>query len=435
MRLGVHVNTNRGHAAAIDYCGAVQPAMMKWMEPDPGVIAECIRRSPTTRHVLRQYWSEDRQTIADYPAFQSQALSRTAHVLNALRGAGIATSDALGPRIWMEGYNESIGKGADPSRVRDFAGKEVGLARALNGLGAGALVGGFSTGFLDEGLIDPFREALRYCHDNPRAAALHFHEYAAPFLAYMVETPDGRNQWRHIGGVFTGTSATREAYYQRGLTGWLTLRYRKLMPLLDRAGLGRVRFAVTESGNDDTPPRPGGQGSGWRNWQGTEWERTPLGDYADQLHWYLWQITADADRFLGVVDFGFGTLDPRWDAFDLSQDRAMLGRVVRRQLELPALAVGTPTAPPTPPPPPAPAPPPVALPPTISPGVVPVGIAQAGESWAQLAGRMHGHPSASWAYRLAWAMELRTFNGLPSSAGLVAGRAYRSPWHKVEVAP
>lgn len=355
MRLGLHVQSNRGHEAAVAYCEAVKPAGMKWLDPDPEVIARCYRVSPRTRHGLRQYWNN--QTLRDYPSFQNAALDRTRHVLGGLRARGIPTSDALGPIVWMEGYNEHIARGTDHSYVRDFAGKEVGLARALNDLGAGALIGGFSTGFLDEGLLEPFRAALELCHQRPQSVALHAHEYAAPYMGYMMRTADGRNQWGP--GGFTGVSASRDAYLTAP-DGWLVLRYRMLLRALDAAGLGKVRLAITEAGNDDTPPRPGGQGSGWKDWAGTEWARTPMGDYADQWHVVMTQIARDAERILFVVDYGFATIDPHWRAFDLSDEPGMLGRIVRGQQALPERAgAPAPTPAPAPIPAPAPAPPPV----------------------------------------------------------------------------
>lgn len=437
---------DRAIGEAVDYCAAVQPAMMKWMEPDPAVIAECIRRSPGTRHVLRQYWGDQRPDA--YPRFRAQALDRTRHVLAGLRAAGLATSDARGPRVWMEGYNEHVTKDTPRGEVVDFARQEVGLAQALNGLGAGALVGGFSTGFLDEVHLDAFGEALRYCQAHPAAAALHFHEYAGPTMVYGVETGDGRNQWRHPHGPWTGFSDTREAYYRPGLWGWLTLRYRRLLPMLDARGLGNVRFAITESGTDDTPPRPGGQGSGWRDWAGSEWSRGPVGDYADQLHWYMWHITRDARRFVGVVDFGWGTIDPRWNAFDLSQDRGMANRVRARQLELPAEYAPAPppvVLPPSQPDPghrPVPIPRPPALPPTTAADLFVALAPRPGEGWGAFAGRMHGHGAADYTLRLGWAVEVLAANGIPASRADVQAQrvpqpsarpAWASPWHRPEV--
>ena len=60
----------------------------------------------------------------------------------------------------------------------------------------------------------------------------------------------------------------------------------------------------------------------------------------------MWHVTQDADRFVGVVDFGWGTVDPKWSVFDMSQDRDMARRWADRQMELPVGSNEVPSPPP-----------------------------------------------------------------------------------------
>jgi len=99
-------------------------------------------------------------------------------------------------------------------------------------------------------------------------------------------------------------------------------------------------------------------------------------------------------------------------------------------------------APPAPPPAPPPVAPPVTLPAVVSAGVAAMGVPREGEGWALFAGRMHGHPAASYGLRLAWAVEVLAANGIAATASAVhAGQvaapttrgAWRSPWHRPEV--
>lgn len=341
MRLGLFVNSSRGHRQAVEYCAAVRPAIMKWLEPDPAIIAECRRVSPGTKHIGRLVWSD--QTLAAYPAFQAATLSWA-------QGRGLD---------YVEGYNEW----GDRSRLRDFIRLEVGLAKRLNEAGIGAAIGGFSTGFLDEreGWRD-LMAAWEYMQEvGPGRCILHGHEYSGPYMQYMTETPDGRNQWNHAGRHWTGISADPALYEAPGLTGWLTLRYRKLAAILAREGFDRVRMAITESGIDDVNPRPGEAGrKGWRDYDGTEWSRLPgIGDFAEQMAWYMRQVSRDP-FIVGVVDFGFATIDPQWNSFDLLQRPDMLARVRQLQLGLPA---SSPAPIPAPQPPAVPQPPVVVEPP------------------------------------------------------------------------
>jgi len=419
--MGLHVISGGGNAAAIEYCRRVQPAAMKWLEPDRDAIEACRRASPHTKHIGRMYWRD--QDLGRYGAFQSAVLSWAPN-----RGLD-----------YVEGYNEYGGHGTSDREWDNFARLEVGLAKRLNDIGLGALIGGFSTGFLDEGKkVTAFRKAFEYMQAvGPDLCAFHAHEYAGPYMQYMVQTPDGLNQWDHEQRRFTGWSDDPRAWWDPRLEGWLTLRYRKLSKLLAQEGFDRVRMFVTESGIDDVNPRPGPPNmKGWRDYDGTEWSRIPgAGDFAEQMRWYMWQVSHDP-FIAGVVDFGFATVDPQWRSFDLSLTPEMLRRVVEGQLTLP-LGIGSSPTEPAPAPAPAPTPSPSPAPrPRVSPAVEVTARAAPGEGWAAFAARCAGHASTEvpWAVRVGWANEIKLANGLTEGAGLTAHRSYRMPpaWFGVE---
>lgn len=434
MRIGLQVMADRGIAEAKAYCAEVKPAAMKWLAPDAATLAECRRLSPKTRHIIRTHWSD--QTLDRYPSFINANLDR----LRGLLGHAELRPDADGPVLWAEGYNEHVTKDTSTSYIRDFAGKEVKLAHAVNAIGAGALLGGCSTGFLEEVHLHAFKEVLDYCQANPAAAGFHSHEYAGPYVQYMWSTPGGRDQWTHPHGPWTGWSASRDVYYTPGLWGWLTLRFVRLLPLLQANGWGNVWLAITESGTDDTPPRPGGQGSGWQDFDNAEWAGGPVGNYADQLHAYLWQISHHKQVRM-VTDFGYGTIDPRWNSFDLSRRLDMLARVKARQVELPVGhfgdAVPAPLPPTQPDPRPVPVPiprpaPPVVLRPRVSAAVGAYAFPAPGEGAWAFAGRAAGWPEASGADRKEWARQLAAENEM-AVVLFAAGKPYRLPqsWFKV----
>ena len=362
-RLGLHLISNRAGPQAIDYIRQVQPNVCKFLGGDRDLIGQALAVSPKTIWIGRVVWNP--QTFGSYGDFQKRTLAV------AREHRGLVTA-------W-EGYNEVAWRGED---LRTFARAEAGLAKRLNDEGFTACIGGFSTGFLEtDEDFDYFRQALEYLHENPSKAWLHFHEYAAPYVQYFVRTPDGRNQWDHAAGSWTGFSDDPQVYYDPALDGWLTLRYRMLRWKLESEGLGNVRFVITESGIDGgVVPRPGPQGGGWRDFDGAEWKRI-VGDYAEQMRWYLWQISHDP-YVVGAVDFGFGTIDGKWDSFDLAQDPAMLARMIAKMRELPVGLITEAEA--TPMPTPTPLPAPVTVP---TDGPEPRVLVRQGDGWYALVRR------------------------------------------------
>lgn len=338
MRIGLHINNSPGHRQAVEYCRRVKPPFMKWLSPDAAILRECLAVSPGTRHIGRIVWGE--QTHDRRNAFDNRVLD--------------AAREFKGLIHFWEGYNEHIGDSAPEREIRQFAADEVNFAKKLNAIGVGALIGGFSTGTLDDGKLRSFTEALDYANlVGPDKCMLHSHEYAAAYVGYCVKTPDGKNQWPD-GGGFTGISTDPNVWRDRTLKGWLTLRYRDLIPLV-KTRWPRVRLVITEWGIDNTTKDPRSNSKGWKDSRGTQFETIlGLGNYAGQGGWYAWQASADADFIGGIVDFGFGATDPAWGSFNLGNEPAMLEQFTTEQERQPATGGATP---PPQPPPPAPPPP------------------------------------------------------------------------------
>jgi hypothetical protein len=428
MRMGLHVNDSLGFPEAVTFCANVKPAMMLWLAPSKQVLQDCRRVSPNTKHVLRPYWAN--QTMgSEWDAFIRHTMDRVAE---------------FGTLIdWYIGWNE-VGC-QDHAFLRTFCNAEISRAQKLNAAGVGAALGGFSTGAFDSAskAYDAVKPMLQFLHQTGPKNVWHSHEYAGPYMQYMCRTPDGMNQWsrgtkagepnwtyakgpdgrtRALGwarwtedakaGVgFTGASA--KGIWEPTLDGWLTLRYRMLRKRLVADGLAGVYMILTETGIDDTNPRPGGANMrGWRDYEGSEWSRIPgIGDYANQQRWYGYQLSHDR-YVLGWCDFGFGTRDPAWNSFDLLQAPSMRERVAAEQLALPVGHIGDD---PIPPPDPIPVPPPTN-------GVQPRIMAVTGDGYTALARRaLMREPKA------AEVAVMRTANG---SAAIKAGAWYLSPFHK-----
>lgn len=387
MRIGLHINQNAANPVALDYCARVKPAFMKWLSPDPAFVRECRRVSPATKHIGRVVWSP--QDHENRGRFNSRVLD--------------AAREFKGLIDCWEGFNEAIGDRATPAEIKAFARDEVVTAQKLNEAGVGALIGGFSTGTLDDGKLEAFTHAFDYMNAvGSDKCALHFHEYSAAYMAYQVKTRDGLNQWPNganghpVPNGFNGISTDPNIWWDPTLRGWLNLRYRDLIPLVERRW-PNVRFVITESPIDDTPgkqPIPGA--SGWKGSRGTRFETIPgLGNYAGQGRWLAWQWSHDR-IVLGGVDFGNG--DERWESFRLDNEPAMLEQWIAGQLTIPIGYItpgGQPVPAPAPTPSPVPVPPPTPTTPvkawrsyTVKAGDTAFGIAKRelgrGQRWQEL---------------------------------------------------
>lgn len=333
MRLGLHVNNSPGHRQAVEYCRRVRPPFMKWLSPDPAIIRECLAVSPSTRHIGRIVWGE--QTHDARGRFDSRVLD--------------AAREFKGLIHYWEGYNEHIPSDADERRIRQFAGDEVNFAKKLNAMGVGALIGGFSTGVLDSGKLEAFAEGFDYANRvGPDLCMIHSHEYAGAYIGFCVKTPDGKNQLPH-GGSFTGLSTDPAVWRDRTLRGWLTLRYRDLIPLV-KPRWPRVRLFISEWGIDNTVPHPiPGGAKGWKNSRGTPFEApVGLGPWPEQGGWYSWQAEGDRDFIAGYVGFGFGATDPDWETFNEANEPPVLERIMVIQAAQPGPAVPAPQPAPSP---------------------------------------------------------------------------------------
>lgn len=323
-RMGLHVNAHLGWDGAVDYCREVQPAIMKWLCPSRQVLERCRAVSPNTKHVLRPYWA-NQDLGAAHDAF-------VRHSQDAVREFGTLIN-------WYEGYNEFECR--DVALLKRFCAAEMDRARKLNAMGVGCALGGFSTGAFDHPQDNgkayaAVKPMLEFLHATGPHNVWHSHEYAGPYMAYMTRTADGLNQWPRPPDAYNGWSTDATQYWADGLDGWLTLRYRMTRAKLAADGLTNVYMIFTETGIDDTNPRPGGANrKGWRDYDGSEWSRIPgQGNYAHQQYWYGWHLSRDP-YVLGWVDFGYGSEDPAWWSFSLDRAPDMFGRVKAEQLKLP----------------------------------------------------------------------------------------------------
>lgn len=334
MRTGLHANQTRDHAKILDYYRRSGSKVFKTLTFDTPLLDALASMGVTI--IGRVY--EERQRLGGDDA--KRFLDR---VLDSARRH---------PRVsYWEGHNEAWHK---PGEIERYAEREIERMKALEAIGKRAVIGNFAVGTpdIEDGSWALFRPALEHAASHGHALGLH--EYAGPYMQYMVETPDGRNQWDHAGNRWTGFSDAAETYYQVGLTGWLTLRYRKVYRrFLVPWGLGALPLFITEGGIDNTSPRPGGQGAGWKDFEGSEFAKhTAVGDYAEQRRWYMWQVSHDA-FVKGVVDFGWDGTATGWASFDLQNRPDMLGRIIAEEATLP---VGHHNATPAPAPAPSPAP-------------------------------------------------------------------------------
>jgi GH25 family lysozyme M1 (1,4-beta-N-acetylmuramidase) len=282
-----------------DFVDRVRPPTVKFLDPGPGddaLAAWCVARD--VQVIGRLFF--DPQSLGAEGGRQIKAVVTAAHTCPSISH-------------W-ELHNESW---SIPGEMERYADLSIEFMQAMKEIGRTAVIGCFSEGTPQvdgsDGL-QAWREyapAVQFAIDNGHILGLH--EYSGPYMQFDVGA-DGR--------------------------GWHTLRYRRSLDVL--AGLGvdvsRLRIAITESGIDDVNPRPGPQGKGWRDYEGTEWARPPIspaGNFAGQMHWYCSELSKDK-QIVGVVDFGWAHVDPTWQTFDLADTPAMLQAVADLQLTIPA---------------------------------------------------------------------------------------------------
>lgn len=409
MRVGPHVNNlpawGQGVVRFKAYVDRVRPPMVKFIDTgfNDDAIAYAVAR--VCQVVGRIVFDDGDQPI------DNDAKRKIAKIVESARKH---------PQItWWEFYNEAYEKGDEMARYSE---RSIEFMQAMDAIGKKAMIGGFSTGTPDESQWPRFRPAVEYAWWGGHGICVH--QYSAPDMRYMA----GLNQWNN------GNPRLNDPVLDPKAEGWHTLRHRKALKVFEAWGVS-ARFFIGESGNDDIQQRPGGPGKGWKDWRSSSLK---LGDFADQLRWLGWQYSHDPS-VVGWVDYGWGSTDggdERWKHFDLSSDTTMLDRVMALQLELPRLqhAVVTPT-PPTPipptPTPPTPAPiPGTPLVPRVTAAIAVTATPNRGEGWAMFAGRVAGHPTASFSQRMAWASEIAAANGVTVNTSVEVGRAYLVPWFK-----
>lgn len=316
MRTGLHCNNTRDHARILDYYRRSGANVIKVLTYHNDLLGELKAMGVTI--VGRLHADEQPLGGSGARAFLERMMD--------------AAEEHPAVDYW-EGYNEAY-DGLD--QIGRYAEFEIERMRQLEEIGRKAVIGCFSTGtpqVTDGGATwKRFRPALERALAGGHALGLH--EYAGPYMQYMTRTPGGKNQWDHQTSQFTGVGV--EGIWDPSLDGWLILRYRMAYALFRTWGLGELPLFITEGGIDDTTPRPGPGGKGYKAFANTEWAHIPgIGDYAEQRRWYQWQVTHDT-FVRGVTDFGFEGTATGWPDFDLATDPAMLNRIIQLEQTLPA---------------------------------------------------------------------------------------------------
>ncbi len=332
MRTGLHANDTRDHAKILDYYRRSGAKTFKTLVYHDDLLAALKGLGVTIIGRLH----EERQRLGGSDA--QRFLNR---VLDSARRH---------PHVdYWEGFNEAF---HIPGEIERYAEYEIERMRALEQIGKKAAIGCFATGtpeITDNGRTwRLFRPAIEHAARGGHALALH--EYAGPYMQYMTLTADGLNQWNGQQNRFVGASTDPAQYRDPKLRGYLTLRYRMVYDLFKTWGITDLPLFITEGGVDNTSPRPGGQGAGYKDFASTEWARMPaVGDYAEQRRWYMWQVSHD--RYVkGVVDFGWEGTATGWASFDLAADPAMVNRIIAAEAPLPEGHHAGTTPPPPPPP-------------------------------------------------------------------------------------
>ncbi len=329
MRLGLHVNKldtgSKEDKLARAYIAAVQPPFVKAL--DEPLNRDFLRfcRDQGCEVLGRIVFDLGQQGVEDNGPWRG--------CMDRIRAKALEFPEVS----YWEFLNECHEKGDDMARYAQCC---IAFMKEMEAIGRKAVVGSFSTGTPNEDQWERFRPAVEHAWHNGHAIGVH--QYAAPDMRFMC----GRNQWN--GGNPTFDDPCTDPRVE----GWHTLRHRKFLPIIRSWGVS-ARIVITESGNDDIFQDKQmksffGQNSnkkrGFRQWKDFGHK---LGDFADQLHWYCWQLSQDPE-VIGVVDFGFSANRKEWEPFDLTRDEAMLKAVQERQATLPR---GGPEVIPPPPPP------------------------------------------------------------------------------------
>ncbi len=318
MRLGLHLHYadegSREEQLARRYIERVRPPMIKVLNNafNPSFLRFC--REQGTEVVGRMLLDNEDQDWDTRPALRTIE-------------AAVRANPDIG---WWEFYNE-YERIHDLDDMEKYAEICIEFMAMMEALGKHGLIGSFGTGSPEPEEWERFAPAVQHAWTHGHGLCLH--EYSAPDMRYGC----GANQWddEHK------TARLDDPCLDPAVLGNLTLRYRRVLAQFQdriQAWGATPRIFLGETGNDDITMAPGGGGKGYRSWYGSEWL---LGDYADQMRWYCWQLSHDP-AIIGLVDFGWGTVakepdDDKWHSFDLAapEEEQMLERLTELQLTLP----------------------------------------------------------------------------------------------------
>jgi hypothetical protein len=285
-KLSIHVNAAEADETIWNFVKAVQPRVLKLLDPTPGSDALVKNISNATILVGRTY--EPQQPMTGDPAAAAQAwIQQTQAMMEAC------------PYIdYWEGYNEPpVGTVA---QMQWYSAFEVERVRLLQVQGRKASVGQFSAGVPD--VTTPAIIAAMYPMVDAAIAAggiLALHEYSSPTLL----------------GCFINSTQQ----------GWLTLRYRMLVSQYLQPTNRSIPIVISESGIDNSPCNSPNLG-GWQNYCSYWAQMNPAlpgpsdcaQQYVFQLSWYDSLLRQD-EYLLGTTIFCY-----HCDGFDSYEVEPML---------------------------------------------------------------------------------------------------------------
>lgn len=282
-KLGIHVNFATWVKRMKEFVRIARPAIVKVLNlGDVDFAAYVADVVPQALLIGRKFFGKQRFSSPEADA--DEAASR-------ILGSSAVREGVV--KI-VEGYNE-IG----PHPTHDYMRFELRLAQRLHEAGIKYVAGSWSVGCpaIADWESTWILEVLRV------ADYIGVHEYCAPMM----------NDPRGMDAANPGQ-------------GWFTLRYRKWYPYLPPEC--QKPLLITECAIDSGAAHwdPGAQG-GWRSF-------TDALGYLGQLAWYDQELRKDPYVAAAAI-YCWGTLDPKWDSFDLSGEMADLlqGYLVDQQTE------------------------------------------------------------------------------------------------------
>lgn len=328
MKTGLHCNDIHNGAQVIDYYKRTGANVFKTMEFKRDILQEL--KGMGVYIIGRVYFQ-------DQPLDAAKAGRNIRKIL--------AKRNEVPEVDGWEFYNEEGGAGEPMSAYGDVTREFI---REIAASGKTPVAGCFATGnppVMQD--WNRWRGVLEELHAAKGILELHEYGWYMQWLA-------GSNLWNH---ATASPVRIDDPVTDPNADGWLCLRYRKVWrQFLEPWGLGKLPIFIGEGGSDDTTPRPGDVGAGYK--AAADWcQQNNIPSYPHQRRWYMGQVSRDDGNgrplVFGVVDFGFQDTSGRWGDFDMSTDGPTLQEVMRLEADLPRLHFSTPppVTPPTPPPP------------------------------------------------------------------------------------